>query len=63
MRFGEEVQPGTVEWELSQCRLRAKQHEDDREWAEIQRRVKRGQGLENAAGGISGSLQGPVRDS
>jgi hypothetical protein len=36
MRFGEGMQPGTVEWELNQRRRRAQQREDDRHWAEIQ---------------------------
>jgi hypothetical protein len=30
------MQPGTVEWELNQRRLRAERREDDRQWAELQ---------------------------
>jgi len=36
MKFGEGMQPGTVEWELNRRRLRAERHEDNRQWAEIQ---------------------------
>ena len=36
MKFGEGMQPGTVEWELNQRRIRAARREEDRQWAEIQ---------------------------
>jgi hypothetical protein len=34
-RFGEGIQPGTVEWELNQRRLRKERREDDRQWGKI----------------------------
>jgi hypothetical protein len=36
MRFGEGMQPGTVEWELNKRRLSKEQREDNRQWAEME---------------------------
>jgi hypothetical protein len=36
MGFGDGMQPGTVEWELNQRRIRDARREGDRQWAEIQ---------------------------
>ena len=36
MKFGEGVQPGTVEWELNQRRFRKEQREDEKAWAQIE---------------------------
>ena len=41
MRFGEGVQPGTVEWELNKRRVRKEQREDDRLWAEMDAKRER----------------------
>jgi hypothetical protein len=36
MTFGQGMEPGTVEWEFNQRRIRAARGEEDRQWAEIQ---------------------------
>jgi hypothetical protein len=36
MRFGEGMQPGTVEWELNRRRQRKEQREEDKQWAQLQ---------------------------
>jgi hypothetical protein len=36
MKFGEGMQPGTVEWELNRRRLRKEQREDEKLWAKTQ---------------------------
>jgi hypothetical protein len=41
MRFGEGMQPGTVEWELNKLRLRKEEREDDRQWAEMEAKRER----------------------
>lgn len=36
MKFGEGIQPGIVEWELNQRKLRKGQREDEKQWARLQ---------------------------
>lgn len=36
MRFGEGMQPGTVEWEANQRRLRAERRNEERQWVLLQ---------------------------